>query len=727
MSRSSEPVLSRIEKKGAQSGSQPQNTAPVFGGLTNTFGTSVVWKGMNGLNPRIKNGANPHGSTKSNERWAKLNLLAPVTSKTDNYYIRGHLLNNNLGGPGDDWENLTPLTSDANNRDPKSHLRAFEEHVKNAVLEDGKTVDFVVKAIYGRGVRTVDEAQLDNVDVSERKIVKEIITEEQFVPTALECSAVDVASNEPVDKKPPESGKIDKIVTIVNDTDKTPGDYCLNPEKYKTYQATMGKTTALSQGINLEVTIGKQSVTLNIQPNKVTPVPLEKAKSFKGLILKSINKASAKNANGPTYKIVTQIDPAPEGGVAKLEGTEKGIPPQDFNLTAKSDDDTSKAVIANDAIQTKFGINLTFASPGTITKVTPNADGTVGWEGVVKPTIPVLPSEVRIAYDGQQLRLEAGTNATATEGESKAAKAPTEKSKKANGASAPKTAMSDWFRVTRSTVSADIGPKMSGSGDIEAAIGPQSNPIAKIKGNVSLGEEGFTATGDLTARVPGLKETTVHATYADGAWAARAEISAEAAGLPFSPTGNVVLDINGDGIHPSGKVTLTLPGDSGQVTLDFIRDASSGKFIFTGTGQLTLPIPGAKDKPKVKVGAKYDGEQFVATAEGVSFSWNGIGGTLQLLTYRQPKDGEAKTSGKGMLNIKRGEVAGSITVAFDESGQFSGNGTLSYPFKVGKNEAVATGTVEMKNGKVLAKGDMSFAKPIDLFDKFGSFTVNPFN
>ena len=45
------------------------------------------------------------------------------------YYIKGHLLNDNLGGPGTTWANLTPINSKANS----DHKTNFENPVKEAV------------------------------------------------------------------------------------------------------------------------------------------------------------------------------------------------------------------------------------------------------------------------------------------------------------------------------------------------------------------------------------------------------------------------------------------------------------------------------------------------------------------------------------------------------------------------------------------------------------------
>jgi len=105
------------------------------------------------------------------------------------YYVAGHLLNNNLGGRGDDWRNLTPLTQYANTQD---HEPNFEKAAKDAVNTHGKTVDFVVSAVYGShsGLKT-DKVQDLRKSGEEEKA--EVIEAEAGVPTELDCSAIEVS------------------------------------------------------------------------------------------------------------------------------------------------------------------------------------------------------------------------------------------------------------------------------------------------------------------------------------------------------------------------------------------------------------------------------------------------------------------------------------------------------------------------------------------------------
>lgn len=77
-------------------------------------------------------------------------LVTNPYNSNDNKYIKGHLLNDNVGGPGESF-NLFPITAAAN----KEHERSIESYVKKWVNQDKHWVDYEVK------VEEVDKS-LDN-------------------------------------------------------------------------------------------------------------------------------------------------------------------------------------------------------------------------------------------------------------------------------------------------------------------------------------------------------------------------------------------------------------------------------------------------------------------------------------------------------------------------------------------------------------------------------------
>jgi len=178
-------------------GTEPA-TSPVWGPKTaRGWGTFVRvprltadranW-GFSGSTPSVGGG-----------NWDHLNQRRGSSGRSS-YYVRGHLLNHNIGGPGNDWKNLTPLTQGANNRDSESMLRTFETPVKNAVAAGRTVLNFVVTANYTNGNRSADMATLEQqavaadtahnaAEADRLRRVKGVVEEEQFIPETLSLSA----------------------------------------------------------------------------------------------------------------------------------------------------------------------------------------------------------------------------------------------------------------------------------------------------------------------------------------------------------------------------------------------------------------------------------------------------------------------------------------------------------------------------------------------------------
>ncbi|MEH1857027.1 MAG: DUF4157 domain-containing protein [Nostoc sp.] len=99
------------------------------------------------------------------------------------YYVRGHLLNEKLGGEGK-WENMTPLSRAGNGE----HEAQFESLVKAAV-NSGAIVEYHVEPIYQqRSNKTSLKAEVDTHNTStDAALIKTIIDAEDYVPVALTC------------------------------------------------------------------------------------------------------------------------------------------------------------------------------------------------------------------------------------------------------------------------------------------------------------------------------------------------------------------------------------------------------------------------------------------------------------------------------------------------------------------------------------------------------------
>jgi len=125
------------------------------------------------------------------------------------FYVRGHLLSWRLGGPGNDWKNLTPLFQNVNSK----HRSRFE----NFVINSNEAKNFEVAATYGRSERAmpasvvVDGKKTQSGQLSDvnREKVRNILKAETQVPEKIVCKA---------DNVPGLSGPID----INNNIDEQP-------------------------------------------------------------------------------------------------------------------------------------------------------------------------------------------------------------------------------------------------------------------------------------------------------------------------------------------------------------------------------------------------------------------------------------------------------------------------------------------------------------------------
>ncbi len=170
----------------------PEATPPAYGPLREGFGTSVE---VRRLTRRIPPGSEP---SVEGGLWTTLNQRR---HSNGSYYIRGHLLNHHIGGPGYTWANLTPLTRSANT----AMSSDFEEDVKSAVNDQDKVLYFQVRADPGSPPdRSAEIAALRDPENpnTEDRIIASVIEAERAVPARITGIAREVPADTPVDAPP---------------------------------------------------------------------------------------------------------------------------------------------------------------------------------------------------------------------------------------------------------------------------------------------------------------------------------------------------------------------------------------------------------------------------------------------------------------------------------------------------------------------------------------------
>jgi hypothetical protein len=208
-----------------------KSTPPIFGGLVGTFGSSAT---VLMLTSDSQGGGEP---SKEDGAWQ---LLRKRLDGKGTYYVRGHLLNHNLGGPGNTWANLTPLTQNANNRAKDSMLKLFEKPIKDATTA-GDAINFAVTASYGRSHPLASQvATLKGSSDPDEQLVGKIIEAEKFVPQSLSCKGSQIDA----------SGKVGKAVgqmTVDNVIQTREEDYFLTAGSKKTLNVNTASASDLKQ------------------------------------------------------------------------------------------------------------------------------------------------------------------------------------------------------------------------------------------------------------------------------------------------------------------------------------------------------------------------------------------------------------------------------------------------------------------------------------------------
>lgn len=175
------------------------SSPPVYGSLLHGFGQQVT---VATLTRDCAPGSEP-GSGVVGGLWDDLAARGP--SPSNPYYIRGHLLNHHLGGSGETWANLAPLTQAANNRGGDSMYRAFERPLKNQIAAGKEARDVRVQASGSLPGRGSDLAAIDQEigkasatppqprsttrTVDELRVIRRIVNAEQHVPESISMTA----------------------------------------------------------------------------------------------------------------------------------------------------------------------------------------------------------------------------------------------------------------------------------------------------------------------------------------------------------------------------------------------------------------------------------------------------------------------------------------------------------------------------------------------------------
>jgi hypothetical protein len=199
-------------------GTSLRSEPPQYGAQYEGFGSSMRVRVVDGQ-PATTGGQPSIGGG----HWDTLKKRQTSAAANDVFYIRAHLLNDNVGGPGDTWDNLSILSQNSNNRDwygSGSHY-TVEARVKGPLSQPGKGFIYIVMANYGRGTDTTtinlanaliahknnpalpapplgNNSHWNGYSVAQLTSIVNILIAEHFVPTSFVCTVEEI---DPADGK----------------------------------------------------------------------------------------------------------------------------------------------------------------------------------------------------------------------------------------------------------------------------------------------------------------------------------------------------------------------------------------------------------------------------------------------------------------------------------------------------------------------------------------------
>lgn len=650
--RSGRRVLSKAPKAGGDSAPDPEkDNVAEYGPLVYGFGGSVRVKRMK--NPSYGSGP----SVDENPWWQKLRKRG---YKNGSFYIRGHLLNDNLGGPGNTWNNLTPLSGKVNNWGPESHLKLFEKPVKDLVLKgDKKTVDFYVEARYGRTPQTAKITEFRAKGSAADKDKADVLEAEQYIPTSLECKITEPGTDNVLLQK-----------SINNDIEDS------NPDAYTVKSGVEDKSAAGAGSGETEpyIIIPGDTITLQVKkgPGITDLSGQPEAAKIPGLVLKTLHRP--KQGNDTIDAVIKTVEPG--------KGAKDGLPIETAagkagNIPLLVDKNTRFLKISNP--NHKIPFQFKGMSPGTITRLNYDSAKGLSGAGTINPTLPLLKGVVLgIEFSDNQLSVTT--------------EIPKEKLKGLPG-----------MRVTEASLKFQLSPEFKPSGLVAFEIGPKNKPVATGSLEASTDAEGFVAKGHVTANIPGMDEATGDVEYhVSSGWSGKISLKTSKG---YLENASVTVGLSDKGLDVTGGVAVKLPGDQ-RVAVTVQKVAGQDKWLYKGDGEFKVPS-GIIDP--VLVHFTYDGDKLKGWGEtGVTFK--GLKGRIKV----EYNDG--KISGEGTLQVDKGRAKGSIKVKMSPAQKFSGEGEISY--QITDNMIARGGIIVDENEKVTLKGALEFPKPIELFKAF---------
>jgi hypothetical protein len=321
--------------------------------------------------------------------------------------------------------------------------------------------------------------------------------------------------------------------------------------------------------------------------------------------------------------------------------------------------------------------NYPYLSPADLRLAYASEEGFTG-TGTLRPSLPLLRNSVlNLTLGGGRLSGELAAN------------------------------VSQWrplgpARVTRAALSATLLPELGAEGNLDMVFGPAARPYASANLNITLNRQGLEASGTLLAHIPRVDEARGQIFYRNGAWGGQIRVQSSQLRIPNVTNCTVVIDIDRNGIRPSGQITLDVRGNP----VNLGARLEGNNWVFFGNATMTF-------RPLDPTRVEFRYSNGVLTGSGsTGFTYRGLRGTITL------RYDDGRISGDGTLNMTRGRMSGTINANLLPSGVITADGTITYQVTPSLRGTVGVEIDAQQN--VRLTGELRFTQPIPLFRRFGT-------
>ncbi|MFC5645430.1 eCIS core domain-containing protein [Kitasatospora cinereorecta] len=329
------------------------------------------------------------------------------------------------------------------------------------------------------------------------------------------------------------------------------------------------------------------------------------------------------------------------------------------------------------AKNTRIAFYYPYLSPGELTSVALDEQGSLSGEGVIRSSVPFL-GRFGVVYAKDELKLVAPIAADQLV-----------------------SPLPGAFRFTTGALTLQLSPSLVPSGELGFSVGPAAKPVLRGTLRVALQNGVLTAEGNLApaGNLPGVTAAAGQVAWnPETGWSGK--VTAATASLPRS-TANVELGFRTDAgrFTPYATGALTTTVRNSPLVLGAHWDGLA--LSYSGSVTVDKPLPLVDS---VKLAGRY-GDRGMFLKGEATIVWKGLSATMKVEYNRTEKEEEGRFSGSATIVVRTAKADGSLSLDFDEQGRFWGKGSVGY--QVTKDLRPVLGVEVTKEQRVRLFGEVA--------------------